>query len=102
MKINLTSVIKDYQGNPVKNEGEPVTYRDAIWISLNNYLPNEQPTPEEKLKAFKISTKIMAEKAELSVEDMGFIGQRIGIISSPLVYGRVNELLEQVASGQSK
>lgn len=97
MKVNLKQVIKDYSGKDTANDrGEPVTYRDAIWVALNNYQPGEDPTPEDKLIAYKISSKIFESDPDFTIEEAAFIKERSGRVSPPLLYGRISELFDKV------
>lgn len=95
MKVNLTAIIKNNRGIACTGEdGQPLSYRDAIWVALNNYQTTEQPTPDDKLKSFKLSNKIYEKDPDITTQEAAFIIERAGLISPPLLYGRILELLD--------
>lgn len=95
MTIDVTQTIKNYAGENVDYQGKPLTLRDAFTGAINNTLPNEVLTAEQKAKIYALSIKIYsANEINLTVDDMAFIKERCAIIWNPLIYGRVCELFD--------
>ena len=96
MKIITTEVIKDFKGEPIKNEkGQEVTARDIISIVLNMEDNDHRLTAEKKNQAFQIGIKLWQDKEiDLTVEQAAFIKERVGYFYSPIIYGRICELIE--------
>ena len=101
MTIDVTKQVLDYEGKPVKEtnlDDSPVlTWRSVFFTALNNFTKDEQPTGELKTKCYQITQKIFASKdADLTVEQRALILERVKkIFTSPLICGRVEELLEE-------
>lgn len=103
MLIQTTQNVLDYESNPIPNgeaNGEPkfLTVRDVLGFALNNYLPSEQPTPDDKATSFALSSALFAGPTlELTVEQAAFVKTRVGIVGSPLQLGRITALIENAA-----
>jgi len=113
MKINIKANVKGYKGNDLKNPADPargikketkITVRDILNEVINGIVitPQGQPasiSAEDKNRIYQLSTKLWSVRKEikLSVEETAFIKKRAGEVSNitPLVYGRVVDLLEQ-------
>lgn len=94
MKVTLTETIKDYENNPVVERDVELTYRDVFATALNNSPANEPMMPGDKAKAFRLTQKVFAKKElDISLSDATFIKERVGKLYSPLVYGRVCNVL---------
>ena len=112
MKLNLDQPIKDFDG--VKNledvktpatmkAGEitpavmqDFTFKNAIEKILNGQDEQHILTAEKKTQAFQIGVKIFGKKLkeyDLTTDQVGFLKERIGLFSSPIVYGRFLELI---------
>ena len=103
MQIDFSQVLNGFDGTPlrqIKVEGQPpeaITLRDAAVEALNRPEPREQIDEVEKLKRFTLSLKVYGSRgdgADLTVEDIALIKQRIGKIFPPIVVGRSFELLD--------
>lgn len=100
MLIETTQRILGYENEEIPNgtkngEPNPLTFRDAVNVALNNFVSGEQPTGEEKASAFRLSSALFAGPTmDLTVEDAAFVKRRCGIVSTPIVYGRVCEIIE--------
>lgn len=103
MLIETTQRILGYEGEELSNgtkngEPNPLTFRDAVGVALNNFGAGENPGAEQKATAFELCAQLYASPAiEITVEQAAFIKQRCGAISTPLVYGRVCEIIENAA-----
>ncbi len=95
MKVDVSGVIKNYEGKPLKESGNPLTWRTVFSAALNATAEREVRTAEDKAKSFQISNKLFKDKeVKLTVDDMAFIKERVGKFFSPLVYGRTCELFD--------
>lgn len=110
MKINLDQPILDFKGNPVLIENskdkDPLTLKSAFFTALSEpaletnaqgqNVPEQLPA-DQKMRMYKLcNTIINGGEVDLSVEDIAFIKERVGkVFISPLVYGRVSEILEK-------
>ena len=102
MKIKVTDKILQYDGTPILDiDQKPMTWRKIFFYVLNiSYpteqgLPQQQFIPEEKEKAFAITTKIyISDEVELSTEECNFILEQIKKKESPLILGRAKELFK--------
>jgi hypothetical protein len=108
MKIDIRQPILDYQGEPIadlqpdpEHPEEPIKVakplREYFSMALNNAAPNETMTPEDKGRAYELSTKIFASnEPNLTSEQVTFLkGRILKIFISPLVCGRLIDILEQ-------
>lgn len=99
MLIETTKQLLGYEDQPLVNDGKPFTVRDAIWMALNTYNGNYVPSTQEKADAFRLTMLTHAgPSAELSIKEAGLIQEASGrSTTSPLVHGRLCELLENAA-----
>ena len=104
MRILVTESLKNYKGISVKQTNllgeelkDDLTYRDVFATALNGYARDEQPVAEVKAKAFQLSTKLYEKKeVDLTLDERALIKERVNkIYASPLICGRVAELLEE-------
>lgn len=98
MRITVTDGVKDYDGKTVMNdsrEGKALTLRDIFMTALNNNLPTEMLTMDQKVRSFDLSQRMSGSTTvDLTVEEAAYIKERVGVFYAPLVYGRVCELLD--------
>src|SRR5664279_5601634 len=115
MRLNMTQPVLDYElkpllinktnpdGSPVLDENhrpvqEPETLRSYLVLSLNNKARTEtEPTgAEENAKRYQLTTKLYAKnEVELTSKEVVLLQERIAAIyDSPLIVGRVTDLLE--------
>lgn len=101
MRYNFKQEVLDYEGNPIPvRDGENLTWRKVAVDALNT--PGMRPdgqqevmTPEDKSKAFEISTKIFKTKeVKLTSDQVSMLKKRIGETWGSLVFGRACEFLE--------
>jgi hypothetical protein len=108
MKIDIRQPILDYQGEPItESQPDPEDAKKVIQIpkplreyfstALNNAVPNETMTGDDKTKAYEISTKLFAHnEPNLTSEQITFLKDRIlKVFINPLVCGRLIDILEQ-------
>lgn len=97
MRIDVRQNILDYEGKPLPGrDGKPEVLRTIISTALNGVLEGETMTPEDKSKAYELTTKIYARKeVDLTLDERKFIRDRVGLLYGALVFGRVSDILEQ-------
>jgi hypothetical protein len=115
MRLNVKQPILDYEGKPllvnktnpdgsavIGADGRPVqepeTLRSYFVLSLNNKSRTEtEPIgAEEKAKRYQLTTKLYAKnEVDLTIAECALLQERIATIyDSPLIVGRVTDLLE--------
>jgi hypothetical protein len=97
MKIRIDQPVRDFSGKALENEKkEIITFRYIIETALNSQ-SNENPlTAEKKLYAFQIGVKLFSKKRDeydLTVEQISFLKERIGLFFTTIAYGRFLELI---------
>ena len=110
MKLDVSQVLKGYDGKPIKKAGvseqglqvvtkEVLTLKDVISNALNAADDNKASSAEDKLKSFNISLATWSNKElDLPVEDVAFIKAKVLKIYNPLICGRVAEILDKKAN----
>jgi hypothetical protein len=97
MKLKIDQPVLDFSGKPVENEKkEIVTFRTIIETTLNAQTNDQPLTSEKKLYAFQIGVKLFGKKLleyDLTVDQVTFIKDRIGLFYGPVIYGRFLELI---------
>lgn len=100
MRIKLTESIKDYEGKEILQDDRPLDIRTVFVTALNStsiddHGRQEVVTAEQKSKIYRLSTALYKDKEmDISLDDRAFIKERVGKIYTPMVYGRVCEILE--------
>lgn len=102
MKINLKSIILDYEDKPLIEAGtnESLEYFDVFVKGLNANIHGEMLTAEKKNEIYQITKKLYANPKEvkLTVEQLALIKERVGKAYNPIVYGRVCDLIDGTGS----
>lgn len=104
MLIQTTEVLCDYEGNPLPFQAgndRSTTLRDVVQMALNNPIPNEEPTKEQKAEWFRLTTLFYADttaEIEITIADAAVIEDRAAALLTPLVYGRVHEIFARQSS----
>jgi hypothetical protein len=96
MKIDFSTVLKDFDGRPLKDGGEEVTLKSVTQMALMaQYRDETELAATEKVRRFALAMKLQNGSAEvdLPVEDVAEIKRLIGRAMGPLVVGRAYELL---------
>lgn len=100
MKINLTQPILDYENKEIKENDKIVDLRQIFIGALNNSVVGDDGRAEvilaeDKAKIYQLSVKLYeANEVDLTIDDRSFIKERVGKLYTPIVYGRVCEILE--------
>jgi len=99
---NAGKLEKDENGNPVIEEVE-LTLRSVITNALLNEEEKRPRTAEDKNRADQINRKVWAGKRiDLTLQERGYIIERVAIFYSPLILGRVEEILGGETSEEKK
>lgn len=101
MRLNLLNGILDYNNKPLlDSNGKEITVQQVIYVALNSIIPNESFTTDTKIKCYELTNKCMLNReVDLTIEEISFILRRVDLTqTSPLIYGRMRELLSINAS----
>lgn len=102
MRIKVTNPILDLEGKAIKSEGSDATFRIVFYNALNQFLPEEKPTSEEKAKCFGLMQKIFkSDEVNITSDEAALLKERVGKLYNPLVFGRVSELLDGPAATEA-
>jgi hypothetical protein len=96
MKLNIDQPIMDFSGKEIQVEGNCLTFRTIIETTLNSHSDQHPLTAEKKLQAFQIGVKLFSKKLDeytLTIDQVSFIKERIGLFYGPVIYGRFLELI---------
>jgi hypothetical protein len=99
MKIDFSAVIKDLDGDPVKDGEKDATLgRVACTALLASYADEQNLAAEDKVRRFRLA-EIAAKggEREVKVEDVALIKQLIGKAFAPLVVARAYDIIEPPA-----
>lgn len=95
MTIDITTRLKNYKGEVIKDGDQELELR-AVLISALNYEDQElRASQEQKLRAFILSQEIYKSEKniELKSDDIVYIKTRLLKMYTPLVYGQTVQLL---------
>lgn len=110
MIVNVTTVLKKYNGDILKDEDRPgkpgkeITFRSVVETALDNPAPDEKMTPEDMAKAYRIGIHLWSdEEVDLNSDEVSFIRDRVKkVIIKPSVQGVVLEMLEVKTNKDNK
>ncbi len=96
MRIKVLETIKNYEGKDVLEGDKPVTFRAIFSGALNSMEEREVIPAEQKAKIFQLSLKLFkGNEVDLTVEERTLIKERTAKFYTPLVSGRVSDILEE-------
>jgi hypothetical protein len=100
MKIDFSAVIKDLDGDAVKDGERDATLGRVACTALLASHADEQNLPaEDKVKRFRLAeVAAKGAQAELQVEDVALIKTLIGKMFAPLIVGRAYDIIEPPAA----
>lgn len=93
MKIDLTQPIRNFDGEPLKNGDQELTFG----ILFRNLLgaPIDKDSGDKKLRKYKLGIKCVADSVDLDLEERKLLKDTVDKAGvNPLIYGRVTEILD--------
>jgi len=96
MKVSLNKEVPNYQKGVVKDEkGKPVIMRDLIVMAINSVGSKEEWDKDSKIMAYNLSLRLMSkDEVDLSIDEMKYILDCVGQVTSPLIIGTLNKWFE--------
>jgi len=94
MKVNLSTLVTDPRGVPVKDGNEDLTVGNVCASALLTPDGKDQEA-NEKVKRFKLAMRVVeGGEQDLSMEEIVLLKTLIGKHYAPLIVGRTYEVLE--------
>lgn len=97
MKFNVSKVLCDVNGNPVTENGVPVTFGAMMALCLlNSYMPRDQNAKaEEKLHRYRLAQTVSKDGiVDLNAKDVVLL-QELGALGLSInAFGALNDFLE--------
>ena len=100
MKIDFSAVIKDLDGEAVKDGEKDATLgRVACTALLASYADEQDLAAEDKVKRFRLAeVAARGGEQEIKVDDVALIKTLIGKAFAPLIVGRAYDIIEPPAA----
>jgi len=96
MKVNFSEVFVDLDGDVITDNGKPVTLGKMAAQALLATDPNAPESGDEKARAYSVAlTANRGGEAELDIEDVALIKQKIGKYMTAIIVGQAFRMLEQ-------
>lgn len=107
MKLDFGQVIKKFDGHPLFDEDEKVvTFLPIVEGVLSLQEEGKPLSAEKKQMAFQIGVKLYSSKkkgeCDLTVDQVKFLKERMGIFTNTLVYGRFCELIGDLQADEKE
>lgn len=97
MKLKIDQPVLEFDGiTPIKDGNADLTYRSVIENAIALQSQAESLTVAQKITAFRIGIRLNRKKLDeydLTIDDIKFVKDRIGIFYTPVIYGRFLELI---------
>ena len=94
MKIDLTVVLNDFAGEPMKDGDGPMTLRRAVQTVLVTPIDGDAHLAAEiKVKLWNMARETTEDEVDWAPEDVVLVRTRIGKAYGPAVVGPAFELL---------
>jgi hypothetical protein len=99
MKIDFSSVIKDLDGDAVKDGEKDTTLgRVACAALLASYADEQNLPAEDKVKRFRLAeVTSKGGEQEIKIDDVALIKKLIGKAFAPLIVARAYDIIEPPA-----
>lgn len=101
MKLNLATPIRDFKGEQLSDEidKEGMTLQSVLVRSALFVEKGKNPTGAEKLEAYRLAQRLAGVLiTDLTIEEAALLKAKVGAMWTPLVVGRVFELMEGQAT----
>ena len=99
MKVNLDIPFRNFQGEPICENGKEVTMAEFVGKALFGFGQGGQQTLEqsEMIRAYDIIRKLQTSPSEVSLssEDITFIKDKMAKVLTVGCYGQLYMILEQ-------
>jgi hypothetical protein len=94
MLLKVSTVLVQYNGKPIVDNGVEATVRDAVVNAVLVAVPGDKPI--QKFQKDELARKIynVKEEVELTAEEVVMVKERVGECFAPIVVGQVWRLLE--------
>ena len=94
MKLDLSKPVLDINNNEIKDGEGALTFAAIFRSILVNDKDDENKSPEDKFKDFKLALKIEPAEVDLTLEELTRVKTLVGKLPSTLIVGRVYEFIE--------
>ena len=96
MKVNVTKVIKDFNGNAIKDGEADVIARPLLVNALTLLGQDDKElSGDDRFKRYKLAIKITDnDEVDLTSEEVSHIKGIVGKMFQPLIVGRLFDILE--------
>jgi hypothetical protein len=92
MKINLKQTLEDLDGNEITESGKKIDAGYAIRQAL--LAKSDTDKADDKIKKYELAKRCIADEVDLKAEDIALIKKTVGDLYTPLVVGRVYEIID--------
>jgi hypothetical protein len=99
MKVDVTKLVVDYDGNPLTykegSDERPMTVGDVLLIAVNSPAQEEKVDAATSVALYKASLEVATAKGEVEISDLvrDTLEPRLAKIYTPIVAGQVILLL---------
>lgn len=94
MKLDLSKPVLDINGKEIKDGDGALSFAAIFRSILVNDKEDENKSPEDKFKDFKLALKIEPQEVDFTLEELTRIKALVGKLPSTLIVGRVYEFIE--------
>lgn len=96
MQRDFNLVFKTFAGQPIAQDGEPITLkRVAVNALMSTFEDEANLSGEEKFKRYKLASRINdAAMVDVSAEEVTLLKRLIGKLYTPIIVGPAFEALE--------
>ena len=100
MKIDFSAVIKNLEGDAVKDGEKDATLgRVACTALLASYADEQNLPAEDKVKRFRLAeVAARGGKQEMKIDDVALVKTLIGKAFAPLIVARAYDIIEPAAA----
>ena len=92
--INLDYVLKDTEGEDIKDNGNPVTARQAIRRALMVDLRDKVTDPKEMIECADLQAKLRTGSPDLTPEELVLCKKWAGLAWGKLIYSELVKVID--------
>lgn len=93
--INLDAILRDNEGQEIKDGDKPLTARKAIRQALSVDIPGKPTEPKEMVECDDLQSKIRSGNPELSVDELKLMDKWCGLAWGKVVYPKLKKIIDQ-------